>query len=358
MRAATKRLATLALAPAIALATFAAPCDCPEHVGAAHGAGAHHADRTPPAAVAHDAHRSTASAPTGHFGASASVNATSSTAFTVGSAERPLVADGPEGPLWAATEPRPVGRTAHGTFAEQIVAEQIDAEQIDADQLSSGNPSAAPDAGERAVRASLSTQQATRQLSKRCQRLLKAKRPSKLSKADRKRRARCLSQRRALIAESKAPDASTGVTAPAPATPGPAPATGTTPGTAPASTPAPTPTPTPGTAPAGPVYAAVGVTAIDGDVLFQLTRAVATADIVNFELTNTDRQVHNLWIRATGKPETAKVIVADLEPAATGAAPSRANKNMTLAPGEYELVCVVAGHGPMTVPFTVVAPAR
>jgi hypothetical protein len=255
--------------------------------------------------------------------------------YKVGTATHPVVADGPDGPLWKATGSR-------SAAAREGVA------RATAAAIASRAAGAGGDRGELATRtAVLTTAQATKQLTAKCRRLVKAKKPSKLSKKDRKRRTACLKTRAKLIAQSKPGPAQppTGPIAPAAPIVGPVPV-----GTVPApTTPAPT-SPTPET-PAGPVYAAAGVKAIDGGVPFALTRSTAVADIVNFELVNTDAQNHNLWIQVRDQPATKKAIIASLAPG------QRANANVQLAPGEYQLICIVPGHGAMTMLFTVVAPS-
>lgn len=203
-----------------------------------------------------------------------------------------------------------------------------------------------------AVRDALTTAQATAKLSRRCRKLLKVKRPSRLSRSDRRKRSACLKQRRKLIAESTA---SAPTPTPSPTTPTPTPApttpTGGTPG------PTPTPTPTPSSSPCAgknPCVGAVGVSAIDNGarLYFTLTRGSVMADRVSFEFTNTDSQSHNLFIEEKGKPATRQAVVADL------AMKERKTVEIALAPGTYTLRCIIPGHEAMVVDLTVQAPVR
>ncbi len=201
-----------------------------------------------------------------------------------------------------------------------------------------------------ARRAALTKAQATRKLSARCRTLVRAKRPSKLSSRKRKARAKCLKQRAKLIRDSQratsaAPGTPVPPTAPVPSAPAP-PAPGPPP-------PAPVEPPLPPEQPSGPKYGAVGVTAVDGDIRFALTRGAVAADVVVFELANSDRQGHNLYIRPLGdeRAESRKAVLAWVPAGVTQRA------EVALAPGQYELICIVPGHELMTVAFTVVAPA-
>lgn len=171
---------------------------------------------------------------------------------------------------------------------------------------------------------------ANAKLSPRCRRLIKTKRPSKLSARDRARRSRCFAQRRAIIRQLAA-----------------------------AETPAPT---TPATDCGTPCVGAVGVRAIDNGVAFELTRTSITADIVAFELENADRQLHNLAIAPTDSlgnvngPVT--MVIADTPPVSPTIPTPRPSAQIALAPGTYKLICTLPGHGPMAVDFTVRAPTR
>lgn len=278
--------------------------------------------------------------------------------FEVGTAERPLVARGPHGPLWKPTPPAAPGRSSHGTFAKLSVAAELDA--LRAEKSGAPRESAAEPVAERA--AVLTTAQATKKLSRKCQRLLKAKK-SRLGKADRKRRTACLDRRRKLIAAS-APTSPTSTGAPAPPS---APIQGPNPTTAPPATapttPAPTtpaPTTPASTTPAEPPakkYQAVGIEPTDSDpAVWKLTRGVAVADIVNVELSNTDSQVHDLWIapgNAAGQvtDESAKQkLIGYLEPG------DRKSVDIALKPGIYIFICSIPGHETMKVKFIVQAP--
>lgn len=207
------------------------------------------------------------------------------------------------------------------------------------------------------ARQELSVADATAKLSRRCRKLVKAKRPSRLSAADRRRRTACLKQRRALIAASRtAPAATTpSATTPAATTP-PTPTPLATP-LIPGATPAPTPTPDASSPCAGkiPCFAAAGVTArdVNGVFVFTLTRGTVMADRVSFEFANADAQDHNLWIKPKGSPDSASTLIAgDLAPN------GRVVKELALTPGTYVLRCRIAGHESMTVDFVVQAPIR
>jgi hypothetical protein len=356
----TKRIGAagaFAAAPAVALAVaLASGCDCPLHSGAGPAHAAHHAPAGHAAAMAMGTGAATHRATHGTQSAGAG--------WEVGTTSSPLALRGVRGPL--SMQPQHAGMD-HGTPEERYVAGRLEARRLasvtDPQQrlrLRLGLPAVAPADDAVAERAAvLTTAQATKKLSAKCRKLLKVKRPSKLSKADRKRRTACLAQRKRLIAESKRKPTSTPTPTPAPGaapTATPAPAAGPTP--APTSAPTPTPTPAAGAcANKNPCYAAVGVQAIDSDVAFGLSRSTVQADIVNFQLENKDRQTHNLYIapaNASGDiVGPIEKIVGDL--AAGGVSEG---VNVTLAPGRYKLICIVSGHGPMTVSFTVTAPVR
>lgn len=326
--------AAFAAVPLIALAAAAAPCACPDHVGHGSQHAAHEAttpaERASMTAMAHHAGPDgsrTAPAGATHRAAShrAGRMAMRDMAWVVGTPQVPIVLRQDAGPLALgdAPTPAPVALAARAASTTEPVAQ----------------------------RAELTVEQATAKLSRRCRKLVKAKRPSRLSKSDRRRRAACLEQRRQLIADSKTQP---GTPAPTP-TPTPAPvptAAPTTPGSA-----TPTPTPAPSTSPCAgknPCYGAVGVTAIDSGtkLYFTLTRGSVMADRVSFEFSNTDSQSHNLFIEEKGKPETQQPIVADL------AMKSSKRVDMALAPGTYTLKCTIPGHESMVVDFTVTAPVR
>lgn len=273
--------------------------------------------------------------------------------FEVGTDERPLVASGPHGPLWKPTPPAAPGRSSHGTFAELTVAAELDALRAE----KSGEPRTA-DVEPAATRAAvLTTAQATKQLSRKCQRLIKAKK-SKLRKADRKRRTVCLERRRKLIAASvpPAPTAPSVPAAPSAPIEGPTP-TSAPPATTPSTPPPTTPVATTPTEPPAKKYQAVGIEPTDSDpALWKLTRGVAVADIVNVELSNTDSQVHDLWIapgNAAGQvtDESAKQkLIGYLEPG------ERKAVDIALKPGIYIFICSIPGHETMKVKFIVQAP--
>lgn len=341
--------------PAVfAAAALAWPCDYPDHVGTHAGVGGHaHAAeiRSAPVAHASNAHHHGAGTPSAPAATSTNdeVAVAAAAGFEVGTAERPIVARGPQGALWRATPPATPGRASHGSFAEITVAEQLDA--LRTPQAGGPDAPADPTATRAAV---LTTAQATKKLSRRCQKLLKAKK-SKLSKADRKRRTACIAQRRKLVDASKKPAPTTGVTAPTAPIQGPKPTT-----TAPTPT-EPTPTrdtPTPTTpAPTTPekVYAAAGLRPTDSDpAKWIISRTSAKADIVNFELDNTDRQVHNLWIApGNANSEVTGPLVEVIGNLGEG---ERKAVDVALKPGIYILICTIPGHDAMQVKFTVYAP--
>lgn len=332
-------VAALAAVPAIALAAAFTPCLCPEHDahrGAAlaaaspghhaHGAAhATHPDAAQPAPRAQAAHGAGAevrvAGPAHHAGSSAAQRM----AWVVGTPQVPLVLRQDAGALALGdAPPQPVAVAARAAAGTEPVA----------------------------IRSQLTTAQATAKLSRRCRKLLKAKRPSRLSASDRRRRSSCLRQRRALIAASQAP-----ADEPTPTTP-----TSTTPAatTPTAGTPTPTPvtTPTPAATPApcaAPCVRAIGVQALDDATrgfIFTLTRATVEADRVSFQFENKDAQDHNLFVQPKGRPELA-------EPVSTRLAPGgRVTKELDLAPGTYTLRCVILGHESMTVDITVTAPVR
>lgn len=348
----SRALAAASLPALAAAAVLAWPCDCPDHVGLHGGATA-----AAPAAMQHEGMHTMAADERGPVAQSRS-SATDDGAgapsdFEVGTPERPTVSRGPRGPLWSTSRPSKPGRASHGSFAEITVAEQLDALRT-ADRATGQTTGDDPAADRAAV---LTTAQATKKLSKKCQKLLRAK-VSKLRKADRKRRSACLAQRRKLVAASKSqPTDTTGVAAPSAPVQGPKP-TATPPASeepAPQTTPdTPSPTTPVPTTPEK-VYAAAGVRPTDTDpAKWILTRSSAKADIVNFELDNTDRQVHNLWIApgdASGAVTGPLVeVIGDL------AEGQRKAVDVALKPGIYILICTIPGHGSMQAKFTVFAP--
>ncbi len=335
------------VAPVLAVAAVLAvlPCDdCPDHA-AAHGA---HARAATPVT-----HQMSGHAPAASDGrvpravASGAAADHKGMAFEVGTASSPIVTRGARGPLWEASEPTAPGSTKHGTYAEQTVARQLAQLREPAE---AGDTTDEPMAERAAV---LTTAEATKRLSKRCQRLIK-RRKSTLGKTDRKRRSACLAQRRKLVAASKAPSTTPGVAAPSAPIQGPTPTAAPPTATEPA---APTPTTPAPTTPQVQTkqYAAAGVVATDGLDPFRLTRASATADVVNFELDNTDRQLHDLYIAPASS--TGEVTGAPVKVIGRIEGGTRESADVELAPGRYKLLCTVDGHGPMAVDFTVYAPA-
>ncbi len=281
-----------------------------------------------------------------------------SDSFHVGTRERPLVADGPAGPLWTPALPDASG--AAGAAPHRAGHAAARPSQPTASPAQPAASERAPDP--RAQRAALSTAQATKKLSKKCQKLVKTKRPSRLSKTDKKRRVKCLAQRRSLMEPSNVatPEPSsptTGVTAPEPAIKGPAPATPTpTPTPVPGQAPTPTPTPSPSGIDPSTVPCALGVTALDVDPLkpFKMSRGVACVDEqgeLAIEMVNSDRQMHNLGIRTPNQPDSLVPLLLSVPMG------ERDSVTANLAPGTYEIVCMVSGHGNMTVTLTVLSKA-
>lgn len=363
------RAALAAGVPTLAAAIVAVgvPCACPDHAAHHAGALAGHATAQARTTAAHGN-------PGDHAGAArhaapgrpasaephAAAHADDAMGFEVGSPQRPTIERGPRGPLWKPSRPSTPGRSAHGTFAEISVARQLEALRAEKTGRSDDAVAAIRAAAANTDTAGpLTTAAATKQLSKKCQRLLKAK-PRKLRKADRKRRDACAAQRRKLIEASK----STGVTAPAPVVAGPRPTTpppaDAAPTTSAPTTGSPADTPTTTTPPVPTarekVYEAVGVRPTDTDpAKWTLTRSSAIADVVNFELVNVDSQVHDLKIApvdANGAYDVAAAVtvIGYLDPG------KRKAVDVALQPGVYMLLCSIPAHGEMRAKFTVHAP--
>ncbi|MBJ7470024.1 MAG: hypothetical protein JHD16_01935 [Solirubrobacteraceae bacterium] len=348
----------MALAPLLAAAAVLAwPCDCADHPGHRTGAAlvagnAHTAGHTGhgPAPKLTAAHPTSAGSPESPTPGQAP--GPEAMAFEVGTSTRPLVARGARGPLWQSSVPSTPGTSKHGTPAQQTIATQL--EQLRQPGGLGARASTSDPVGQRAV---LTTREATKRLSARCQRLINASRRS-LTRKEKQARLRCVRERRTLVASANGPIP--GVSAPAAPIQGPAPTTAppTASDPAPSTTPtgpAPT-TPTAPTAPTAPAkqYAAAGVIATDGDDPFRLTRGSATADIVNFELDNTDRQDHDLYIAPADQAGDVTGPLVEIIGRIAGG--TRASADVELAPGRYKLICTVPGHGPMAVNFTVYAP--
>lgn len=293
-----------------------------------------------------------------HHHAKAAPTPTPTPMFVVADPTNPRIARGPRGPLWASYVPRSIGQTAMGqTFAQRYLATQLAARD------GAGDPVAA--------RAALTTAQATKKLTKKCQRLVKAKKPSRLSKADRKARTKCLEQRRKLIADSKKkPDTTPGTTTPtSPTSPtGPSSPTSPTAPSAPA-TPSPTtPAPTTPTTPAPPTACTtpgegttLAVTAFDEGAQFELSSCGLKAGKITFAFDNTDgSEDHNLVIadgynEITDAGQTSSTPTG-LRGAVNAVHPGKsATVAVTLAAGDYWLICTVPGHVAMAIKFRVFA---
>ncbi len=267
--------------------------------------------------------------------------------FVVADPRSPRLVQGPRGPLWKAYAPRTVGTTAMGlTFAERYLA----AQRADA-------------AAARTAKV-LTTAQATKKLSKKCQKLVKIKKAAqlkKLKKSDRKARTKCLERRRKIIAESKKspkPGTTTPPSSPAPHAPAP---TVPTPGAPAPTTPAPTtPAPTTPTLPAPaecttPGPAPITITAIEEGSKFELSSCGTRAGSIQFRFDNTDSaEDHNLVIAdgvtpGGGPDGTVRVVSTNIEGGQS------ATKSFTLPAGDYVMICTVDGHSAMTVKFKVFA---
>ena len=285
--------------------------------------------------------------------------------FVIADPKNPRIARGPSGPLWSAHRLRAVGTTAMGmTFAQRDLAVLAFKNAVD--------PVATPSA--------LTTAQATKKLTKKCQKLVKitkAKDLKKLKKADKKARTRCLEQRRKIIADSKKkPDTNTGAGSPGTTTPGT-----TTPGTTTPTNPNPTPNnPTPTTptnpspttptnpAPTGCTTAGTGstlyVTAIGEGDQFELSACGLKAGALKFVLASEDQsEEHNLIVadgyneitsggQTTSTPKgTQWVTIPVIHPGGS----AKESTPKTMPAGDYWLICIVEGHVGMATKFKVFA---
>ncbi|MDO9356892.1 MAG: hypothetical protein Q7T55_24560 [Solirubrobacteraceae bacterium] len=309
---------------------------------------------------------------------SASLNGSSASTsmFVVGTAADPLLARRLRTPLWIASPAAASPHRADG--GKRYVAAKL--AELRGEWFAAEEPVA--------TRLKvLTTAQATKKLSKSCQKLVKITAPKavkKLSKANRKKRTKCLEQRRKFITDSKKKKPSPNMpgVSPTPApVAGPAPTTGTdgspapaapTPTPKPGTTPAPTPTPRPGSTPAPtprptptpfaypactPVAGAITVTAADEVTPFTVTSGCASAGTVTFNFTNGDpnEEDHNVWIgaaNAAGKLDTSSPPVA-IVGNSIASGETRNGRTINLAPGKYVLICTVPGHDLMTVVFQV-----
>ncbi len=279
--------------------------------------------------------------------------------WTVADPKRPRLASGPRGPLWSTFVPRPVGTTAMGlTFAQRTLVMQASSARTGADRP--------------ATRAALTTAQATKKLTKRCQRLVKitkAKDLKKLKKADRKARTRCLEQRRKLIADSKKQPATPpgGASPTAPSTPDPSSPTSPSrpaPNTPPAPTPT-TPAPTTPAAPTGCTTPGVGdtlaVTAVDDGARFEVSSCGLKAGTIKFAFDTTDAaEEHNLVVtdgfnEVTDEGRTSSTPSGTMYANAGTLLPGQPGRttSATLNAGDYWLICTVAGHVAMAMRFKV-----
>lgn len=287
--------------------------------------------------------------------------------------DRPRVAKGPRGPLWVETKPKVVGTGFMGvTFAQRFVAARLaEARGTDIESLL-------------AARAALTTAQATKKLSKKCQKLVKitkSKQIAKLKKADKKARTKCLEQRRKIIADSKkkptggtTPPSNGGTTTPSTGgTTSPSTGGGDTGnnggGGGGTTTPTPTtpdnPTPTTPTNTCTPFSSTILVDAISETEVFGVNFNAKTCGLKagkrKFLFSSSDEnEPHSLVIAkkvgSNGDISSGADIVAsisgEINPDDNDSVPA---VEVTLAAGTYYLVCTVPGHGSMTLEFKVIA---
>lgn len=362
------------VALALALSAFAAPASAQHDHHAGHAASA---TAPPPQRAAHD-HGASAVTPAAP---AAPTTSAAPAGWQFSTPTDPRIAKGPRGPLWSATKLRAVGQVfMGGTAGERYVAAQLEkARGLDLDSLL-------------AQRAALSTSQATKKLSKKCQKLVKitkAAKVKKLSKADKKARTKCLEQRRKIIADSKKKptDGSTTPTTGGSTTPGTggttSPGTGgggtTNPGTGGSETPGGGGTTNPGgggtTNPGGgttdpgtptctPLTGDVLVAAISDEDLFSVNFDARNCSIKagthTIKLSNVDTsEPHNLVIAnkvdKDGYPDPSGGPIRPIIDGQVAAGSSDAKENVSLTPGTYYFVCMVPGHGSMSLKFTVTA---
>lgn len=266
--------------------------------------------------------------------AGATTPAVDESMFVVGTPERPIITRGPRGPLWTLK----AGSAMQGVVPVATASRTV-----------------------------LTTSQATKKLSKSCQKLL-GKSTKKMSKSDKKKRAKCAEQRAKLIKDSKKkPSTSTPTTGggtttpsnPGTSTPGSPsnPGTGTptttpTPGATPA--PGQTPTPTPAPAACVPSGQDITVTATAIEEPLLITRGCANAGNITFTLTTTDATgaAHNLYLVPAGGDRTKSSTTIISAPVLASGQTSR-TKTVSIAAGSYTLYCSYPGHEAMVVPFTV-----
>ena len=275
--------------------------------------------------------------------------------WQISSPSNPRVTKGPRGPLWAQYTPVRAGYSPMGgTLAETYVARQIEATRAGTDET--------------AGKSALTTAQATKKLSKKCQKLVKitkSKQVAKLKKADRKARTKCLEQRRKIIADSEKKPATTPTT---PSTGTPAPNTPSTPDTPTQPTPTnPNPTtptnpnPNPNPTPTGcttPGTGTVVVTAIDEGQRFDVNMCgIKAADNVPFKFVYADEsgEAHDLTVASAytaGTDKPTGTIAGGTEGVISDGS---VDFTADLTPGTWYLICSVPGHGSMRVEFKVFA---
>lgn len=325
-----------------------------DHVAAAPAAAA-----TTPS----DEHHAAAPAPTSHAGHAAATTAKklapAASMWQISSPSNPRVAKGPRGPLWRQYTPVRAGFSPMGgTLAARYVSRQLEAARETADA--------------RGSKSALTTAQATKKLTKKCQRLVKitkSKDVARLRKADRKARTKCLEQRRKIIADSKKkPDAQAPTPAsPTPSTPAPANPTPAGPTPAPNPPAAPNPAPTTPTSPTSPATpgecttpgsGTVVVTAVDEGQRYDVNMCgIKAGTKVPFKLVYNDEsgEPHDLTISSAFTPGTDKP--SGTIGGSTGKTITSGSAEFTadLTPGTWYLICSYPGHGSMRVEFKVFA---
>lgn len=278
--------------------------------------------------------------------------------WQVSSPSDPRVAKGPRGPLWAPYTPVAVGESAMGgTLGEAFVARQLE-------KAREGRSAAA-------TRSALTTAQATKRLSKKCQKLVKitkAKQVAKLKKADRKARTKCLEQRRKIISDSKKkPETKPGTTTPTPGSSTPTPGTPTPDNptsTTPSNNPNPNPTTPNPTTPTNPNpnecttpgTGTVVVTAVDEGRKFDVNMCgIKAGTNIPFRLVYADEsgEPHDLTVSSAYTPGTEKPDGTIAGSSGGTITSGSEDFTATLTPGTWYLICSWPGHGAMRFTFKV-----
>lgn len=345
------RFGRAAVAAAVAAALVAAPGTSAAH----HDHAAADAPVATPPGHAH--HGTTASRATHATPAAAPPAvkrlAPAASMWQISSPSNPRVAKGPRGLLWEQYTPlRPGYSPMGGTLAASYVARQLEA--------------AREGDAEAATRHALTTAQATKKLTKKCQKLVKitkSRQIAKLKKADKKARTKCLEQRRKLIADAKNPPQTPAPTptTPAPGSPTPAPPAPANPTPAPTT---PNPTPTTPTTPTNPGECTtpgsgtVVVTAVDEGQRYDVNMCgIKAGTKVPFKLVHADEsgEPHDLTVASAFTPGTDKP--SGTIAGGTGKTITSGSVDFTadLTPGTWYLICSWPGHGSMRVEFKVFA---